>query len=179
MDHRNEFSETLRNKCAACYRQFNKMEHLVEHMRTSYHSVHEPMCLICRKHCRSFESLREHLIGPLPKAECEKIFKERGCDICLTLLASRNALRTHKESCQLSRSNNGLLYRMTRLGLGFQDDLKISNGQGKVVALSCKMVGGGNDGSLHLCARVCLIDEHERILFESYVAPNIPITNYR
>jgi len=52
-----------RNKCAACFRQFNKLEHLVEHMRISYHSVHEPTCGICRKHCRSFESLREHLIG--------------------------------------------------------------------------------------------------------------------
>lgn len=54
-----------RNKCAACFRQFNKLEHLVEHMRISYHSVHEPTCGICRKHCRSFESLREHLIGTL------------------------------------------------------------------------------------------------------------------
>lgn len=52
-----------RNKCAACYRQFNRMEHLVEHMRISYHSKHEPICGICQKHCRSFESLREHLIG--------------------------------------------------------------------------------------------------------------------
>lgn len=52
-----------RNKCVACFKQFNKMEHLVEHMRTSYHSVHEPICGICKKHCRSFESLREHLIG--------------------------------------------------------------------------------------------------------------------
>ncbi|KAM3250671.1 RNA exonuclease 4 [Capsicum chacoense] len=177
MDHRNESSETLRNKCAACYKQFNKLEHLVDHMRTSYHSVHEPKCEICKKHCRYFESLREHLIGPLPKADCEKIFKERGCDICLTILASRNALRAHRESCQLSRSNNGLIYRMARLGI--QDDLRIENSHGRVVALSCKMVGGGSDGSLDLCARVCLIDEHERILFHSYVAPNLPITNYR
>ncbi|GJW88665.1 RNA exonuclease 4 [Tanacetum coccineum] len=62
-----------RNKCAACYRQFNRKEHLVEHMKTSYHSVHEPMCGYCGKRCRSFESLREHLIGPLPKAECERV----------------------------------------------------------------------------------------------------------
>ncbi|XP_059294983.1 RNA exonuclease 4-like [Lycium ferocissimum] len=177
MDHRCESSETLRNKCAACYRQFNKMEHLVDHMRTSYHSVHEPMCGICRKHCRSFESLREHLIGPLPKADCEKIFKERGCDICLTILSSRSALRAHKESCQLSRSNNGVLYRMAKLGI--QDDLRIENSRGRVVALACKMVGGGSDGSLDLCARVCLIDEHERILFHSYVAPKLSVTNYR
>lgn len=57
------FNHYNRNKCAACFRQFNKVEHLVEHMRISYHSSHEPTCGICRKHCRSFESLREHLIG--------------------------------------------------------------------------------------------------------------------
>lgn len=61
-----DFATDCRNKCAACYRQFNKKEHLVEHMRTSYHSVHEPMCGLCKKHCRSFESLREHLIGMVP-----------------------------------------------------------------------------------------------------------------
>jgi hypothetical protein len=55
--------EYIRNKCSACFRQYNKMEHLVEHMKVSYHSVHEPKCGACRKHCRSFESLREHLIG--------------------------------------------------------------------------------------------------------------------
>jgi hypothetical protein len=54
---------TIRNKCAACFRQYNRMEHLVEHMKVSYHSVHEPRCGVCGKHCRSLESLREHLIG--------------------------------------------------------------------------------------------------------------------
>nr|XP_004233702.1 RNA exonuclease 4 [Solanum lycopersicum] len=177
MDYRNESSDTLRNKCAACYRQFNKKEHLVEHMRTSYHSVHEPMCGVCKKHCRSFESLREHLIGPLPKAECERIFKERGCDICLSILGNRTSLRAHRESCLSRPNNNGLLYRMANLGI--QDELRIDNSRGRVVALACKMVGGGSDGSLDLCARVCLIDEHERILFHSYIKPNIPVTNYR
>ncbi|MCD9558774.1 hypothetical protein HAX54_016391 [Datura stramonium] len=177
MDHRYESSETLRNKCAACYRQFNKKEHLVEHMRTSYHSVHEPMCGVCKKHCRSFESLREHLIGPLPKAECERIFKERGCDICLTILGSRNSLRAHRESCLIRPNYNGLLYRMANLGI--QDELRIDNSRGRVVALACKMVGGGSDGSLDLCARICLVDEHERILFHSYIKPNLPVTNYR
>ncbi|KAF3660225.1 putative protein kinase PVPK-1-like [Capsicum annuum] len=165
------------NKCAACYRQFNKKEHLVEHMRISYHSVHEPMCGVCKKHCRSFESLREHLIGPLPKAECERIFKERGCDVCLTILGSRSSLRAHRESCISRPNNNGLLYRMANLGI--QDELRIDNSRGRVIALACKMVGGGSDGSLDLCARVCLIDEHERILFHSYIKPNLPVTNYR
>ncbi|XP_024972342.1 apoptosis-enhancing nuclease-like, partial [Cynara cardunculus var. scolymus] len=170
-------SETLRNKCAACYRQFNRMEHLVEHMKTSYHSVHEPLCGICGKRCRSFESLREHLIGPLPKAECERVFRDRGCSICLNIFSSRNALRAHRDTCQLSCGNNGLLHRFANLGI--QDDLRIDNGKTRAVALACKMVGGGSDGSLDLCAKVCIIDEYENILFRSYVKPYLPVTNYR
>ncbi|KAL1538574.1 hypothetical protein AAHA92_27302 [Salvia divinorum] len=161
-----------RNKCAGCYRQFNKMEHLVEHMRISYHSNHEPLCGICHKHCRSFESLREHLIGPLPKAECERIFKDRGCDICLNIFSSRHALLHHRDKCHFSRRNNG--YRV-----GIQDELRMDNTTGKVVSLACKMVGGGSDGSLDLCARVCLIDENENIIFHTYVKPSLPVTNYR
>ncbi|KAL1824593.1 hypothetical protein DCAR_0312670 [Daucus carota subsp. sativus] len=177
-----ESAESLRNKCRACYRQFNKMEHLVEHMRTSYHSGHEPMCGICKKHCRSHESLREHLIGPLPKVECERIFKERGCHICLDIFSSRNALKAHLNSCQLSRTNvNGLTYRMANLGI-FDDMRNHENGGGRggrVVALACKMVGGGSDGSLDLCARVCLIDEYENTIFHTYVRPHLPVTHYR
>lgn len=176
-----ESSDSLRNKCAACYRQFNKLEHLVEHMRISCHSVHEPMCGICEKHCRSFESLREHLIGPLPKLECAKIFSVRGCNLCLSIFQCPNAVRAHREKCQFSRFNsvNGLVSRMANLGI--QDNMRIDNGRRgpQVVAVACKMVGGGSDGSLDLCARVCLIDEYENILFHSYIKPQIPVTNYR
>ncbi|KDP45347.1 hypothetical protein JCGZ_09596 [Jatropha curcas] len=163
------------------------MEHLVEHMRNSYHSVHEPTCRICKKHCRSFESLREHLIGPLPKQECKNIFSIRGCKFCLTILDSYNSRNMHQERCQFSNSNAvfiftlGLLARIANLGL--RDNLlTVENCYARapqVVALACKMVGGGSDGSLDLCGRVCLIDEKENIIFHSYVKPPIPVTNYR
>ncbi|KAM0005555.1 putative transcription factor C2H2 family [Helianthus debilis subsp. tardiflorus] len=199
-----------RNKCAACYKQFNKKEHLVEHMRISYHSVHEPMCGICGKRCRSFESLREHLIGiilfliiiiyiflsqhldgyvcvytnyffnslgPLPKAECKRVFRDHGCTFCLNILSSPHALRFHQDRCQLSRGNNGVLHRFANLRI--HDDLRIENEKTRVIALACKMVGGGSDGSLDLCARICIIDEYENILFHSYVKPQLPVTNYR
>ncbi|KAI4350699.1 hypothetical protein L6164_005129 [Bauhinia variegata] len=165
-----------RNKCAACYRQFNRMEHLVEHMRTSFHSGHEPSCGICGKHCRSFESLREHLIGPLPKQECRDVFAYQGCRFCLKVFDSPNARRVHQERCQLSGLDAGLIARFANLGL--RDNLSMGRGQ-QVVALACKMVGGGSDGSLDLCARVCIIDEQENIIFHSYVKPPIPVTNYR
>ncbi|KAL2942589.1 RNA exonuclease 4 [Bienertia sinuspersici] len=49
----------------------------------------------------------------------------------------------------------------------------------EAVAMDCEMVGGGSDGTLNLCGRVCLIDENEDILFHAYVQPQIPITDYR
>ncbi|KAF8399722.1 hypothetical protein HHK36_015593 [Tetracentron sinense] len=149
-------------------------------MRISYHSVHEPICGICEKHCRSFDSLREHLIGPLPKVECARIFTVQGCNLCLTILDSPNALRVHRGRCQFSRTSTGILSRMSNLGIN--DNLKIDDGGKRgpqVVALGCKMVGGGSDGSLDLCARVCLIDEDENIIFHTYVKPQIPVINYR
>lgn len=65
--------------------------------------------------------------------------------------------------------------------LGIRDNLGMDgySRQAQVVALACKMVGGGSDGSLDLCGRVCIIDERENIIFHSYVKPPIPITNYR
>ena len=52
-----------RHKCIACFKQYKKKEHLVEHMKNSHHSVHQPKCGVCKKHCRTFESLREHVTG--------------------------------------------------------------------------------------------------------------------
>ncbi|XP_020089248.1 uncharacterized protein LOC109710870 [Ananas comosus] len=174
-------SENLRNKCAACFRQYNKMEHLVEHMRVSFHSSHEPKCGVCQKHCRSFESLREHLIGPLPKVDCARIFGIRGCNLCLNIFDSSSALRAHRTACQYSRTsvNSGFISRMSRMSLQSSTD-NYGRTQGlQVVALACKMVGGGSDGSLDLCARVCLVGEDESIVFHTYIKPQIPVTNYR
>ncbi|KAF7055691.1 hypothetical protein CFC21_063191 [Triticum aestivum] len=50
---------------------------------------------------------------------------------------------------------------------------------GGVVALGCKMVGGGSDGTLDVCGRVCVIDENETIVFENFVRPLLPVTHYR
>ncbi|EOA18000.1 hypothetical protein CARUB_v10006435mg [Capsella rubella] len=182
MDYRlsMESSETLRNKCGGCYRQFNKKEHLVEHMRISYHSVHEPTCGICNKHCRSFDSLREHLIGPLPKQECKNIFSSRGCRFCLIILESPNARRIHQERCQLSNVTLGLTTRMAALGLRDNPTIDYTSSRSpRVVALSCKMVGGGSDGSLDICARVCITDESDNVVFHTYVKPTMPVTSYR
>lgn len=47
------------------------------------------------------------------------------------------------------------------------------------IAMDCVMAGGGSDGTLDLCVRICLVDEDEKLIFNTFVQPQIPITNYR
>ncbi|KAI5004626.1 hypothetical protein ZWY2020_031869 [Hordeum vulgare] len=169
-----------RHRCAACYRQFNRMEHLVEHMRSSHHSRHEPRCGVCGKHCRSLDALRDHLGfgASLPsKPACATAFAARGCPLCLAVFPTSAALRAHYAACKLTgaphpSSVQSLTRSMSRVG-------GVRGGRGGAVALGCKMVGGGSDGTLDVCARVCVVDEHEAVLYESFVKPLIPVTHYR
>ncbi|KAH7654812.1 Exoribonuclease II protein [Dioscorea alata] len=173
-----------RHKCSACYKQYKKKEHLVEHMRVSYHSFHQPKCDVCKKHCKSFESVREHLKGPLPKESCAKTFSSLGCDLCLKVFDDTGVLSAHESSCRLDPAIIPELPAMLSLETC---DVEVSsltmadaNEQGpEVVALDCELVGGGSDGTLDLCARVCLIGENENLIFHSYCKPLIPVTNYR
>uniref|UniRef100_M1BML3 Exonuclease n=1 Tax=Solanum tuberosum TaxID=4113 RepID=M1BML3_SOLTU len=146
----------------------------------SYHSVHDPKCGVCNKHCKSFESLREHVAGPLSKVKCSSIFAERGCILCLKICSSVDSLNEHEEMCHLATPRPIDTIEM----LYSEDEVDISNGISSIrnreaVALDCEMVGGGSDCSLDLCARVCLVDEDEKLIFHTFVLPQIPVTDYR
>lgn len=177
-------TRTARHKCPACYKQYKKKEHLIQHMKVAYHSVHDPRCGVCKKHCKSFESLREHLTGPLAKANCMKIFSEQGCDLCLKLFDSPTSLAQHREMCLLSAPAPAPVGTVTIPCAESQSYMNLSgenhfDNRPEAISMDCEMVGGGSDGSLDLCARVCLTDEDENILFHTYVRPQISITNYR
>ncbi|GAB4829775.1 hypothetical protein Ancab_019430 [Ancistrocladus abbreviatus] len=172
-----------RHKCSACFKQYKKKEHLIEHMKVSYHSVHQPKCGVCQKHCKSLESLREHLTGPLAKKNCSRIFADRGCSLCVKVFNDSLALSEHRWSCRLPPPTPLGTITMTYLeprvnGLD-TSRLGTPSRCREAVALDCEMVGGGNDASLDICARVCLIDEDENLLFHTYVQPLIPVTDYR
>ncbi|TYJ09316.1 hypothetical protein E1A91_A11G132800v1 [Gossypium mustelinum] len=176
--------ETSRHKCPACYKQFNRKLHLIEHMKISYHSVHQPRCWVCQKHCKSFESVREHINSPLSKTNCSKIFVEQGCNLCLKVLDSPSALKEHKQMCCLvapaplgTKITPCIESNVTMSG-SIMDEMHNGKAQ-KAVAMDCEMVGGGSDGSIDLCARVCLVDEDENIILHTYVQQQIPVTNYR
>ncbi|XVE77749.1 hypothetical protein DITRI_Ditri13aG0087500 [Diplodiscus trichospermus] len=179
-------SLTQRHKCPACYKQFKRKLHLVEHMKISYHSVHQPRCGVCQKHCKSFESVREHISGALAKSNCSRIFVDRGCNLCLKFLDSPHALNEHKQKCCLT-APVPLLLQGTKIMPCIEShvlsgSIMDEKHHGKVqraVAMDCEMVGGGSDGSIDLCARVCLVDEDENLILHTYVQPQIPVTDYR
>ncbi|MED6107208.1 hypothetical protein PIB30_012047 [Stylosanthes scabra] len=172
-----------RHKCSACYKQYKKKEHLIEHMKISYHSSHQPRCGVCQKHCKSFESLREHLTGPLPKGLCSTIFSQQGCQLCLSLFDSAVSLREHLETCRLSSpapmGTEAMPYISSQIDYQDSSDENGAGGRPRAIAMDCEMVGGGSDGTLEICARVCLVDEDENLIFHTYVQPIIPVTNYR
>ncbi|XP_026453953.1 uncharacterized protein LOC113355334 isoform X2 [Papaver somniferum] len=179
-------SQTTRHRCSACFKHYKKKEHLVKHMELSYHSPHQPRCGVCHKYCKSFESLREHITGPLAKADCAKIFSAQGCELCMNIFDTSAALNSHKELCCLCPAPSIDLVEIPSVELDSYEVETSSLAEGwhssrlpEAVALDCEMVGGGSDGTLDLCARVCLIDENENVVFHTYVVPELPVTDYR
>ncbi|KAI9182000.1 hypothetical protein LWI28_020958 [Acer negundo] len=171
-----------RHKCPACYKQFKRKNHLVEHMKISFHSVHQPKCAVCQKHCKSFESLRVHLTGPLAKENCLTVFSEQGCNHCLKIFDNPDSLSNHKEACCLSAPaplGTTLPCAESEKKISGVVDLNDTARGPQAVAMDCEMVGGGSDETLDLCARVCLVDADENVIFHAYVQPLIPVTNYR
>ncbi|GLJ21334.1 hypothetical protein SUGI_0392260 [Cryptomeria japonica] len=125
-------------------------------------------------------------LGPLPKAECAKRFSERGCSLCLKVFPTAEQLTYHRATCQslppLPPISGGRLFSVNnRIQAETEQIHGESSNRGNIsaIAMDCEMVGGGQDGSLDICARVCLVDEEEKVVFHCYVNPTIPITDYR
>ncbi|CAK7348186.1 unnamed protein product [Dovyalis caffra] len=145
-------------------------------MKISYHSPHQPKCGVCQKHCKSFESLRNHLNGPLARASCSRVFSAQVCDLCLKVCDNPSSLGKHRDTCSLSAPAS--LGTKILPSAESVDEKYTAKGAG-AIAIDCELVGGGIDGSLNLCAMVCLVDEDENIIFHTYVQPQITVTDYR
>lgn len=101
----------------------------------------------------------------------------------MTLFHSLGSLNEHRESCRLSAPVPLGTSALPNIGSQFHCHVSSDeNHDGRppgAIALDCEMVGGGSDGLLEPCARVCLVDEDEKLIFHTYVHPQIPVTNYR
>ena len=49
----------------------------------------------------------------------------------------------------------------------------------KKIALDCEMVGVGFDGKQHMLARVSIVNSHGHVVYDSFVAPQEKVIDYR
>lgn len=49
----------------------------------------------------------------------------------------------------------------------------------KKIALDCEMVGVGFDGKQHMLARVSVVNSHGHVVYDSFVAPQEKVMDYR
>ena len=49
----------------------------------------------------------------------------------------------------------------------------------KKIALDCEMVGVGFDGKQHMLARVSIVNSHGHVVYDSFVAPQEKVVDYR
>ena len=49
----------------------------------------------------------------------------------------------------------------------------------KKIALDCEMVGVGFDGKQHMLARVSIVNSHGHVVYDSFVAPQETVIDYR
>ncbi|CAH2053306.1 unnamed protein product, partial [Thlaspi arvense] len=175
-------------KCPACFKRYiSSTGEFFYHLKFWHHSVHQPRCGVCLKHCRSFESVREHLHVTVPdglsrpfKEKCSEIFAKQGCTLCLKVFEDATALAEHIKMCRLSPPppfEPDILF--PEVNASPARGLNTSGTRMKAMALDCEMVGGGDDGSLDLCATVCLVDQDEKVILFTLVQPQQTVTDYR
>jgi len=154
-------NETRKTKCACCHKIFEDAIALERHWNLVQHSAHDAVCAACGRHFHSYDTLRQHLIGKLPKESCAKAFATRGCAACLEMFASEEEEAAH--AC---------VFRET-LGTTQRD------GDAPCVALDCEFVGVGEGGIENACARVCVIDAWGVTLLNTWVDPGVEVMDYR
>ena len=57
--------------------------------------------------------------------------------------------------------------------------LKLCDRITKRIALDCEMVGVGSDAKRHMLARVSIVNSHGRLVYDSFVAPQEKVVDYR
>jgi len=154
-----------RPKCAACQKTFCSAEALRAHQEKAKHDTHDPQCGVCGRLFRSMASLREHLQGTLAKAACSAAYEKRGCSKCLRILDNPEDAVEHACFSRTGKRDDGKAWREDR--------------DPRVVALDCEMVAVEGNEEEGACARVCMVDEDEDIVLDTYVQPEAKVLDYR
>ena len=80
-------NKDLKYACFYCFKKFHSLDLLKKHAVKEMHDEkHDVVCTNCRKLCKTYFRLREHLVGATASEACKEAFEEKGgCRKCLRI----------------------------------------------------------------------------------------------
>ncbi|CAL6386992.1 unnamed protein product [Bathycoccus prasinos] len=80
-------NKDLKYACFYCFKKFHSLDLLKKHAAKEMHDEkHDVVCTNCRKVCKTYFRLREHLVGATASEACKEAFEEKGgCRKCLRI----------------------------------------------------------------------------------------------
>ena len=148
----------LKYACFYCFKKFHSLDLLRKHAAKEMHDEkHDVCCTNCRKVCKTYFRLREHLVGATASEACKEAFEEKGgCRKCLRIPEDAGGVHV----CAFGSSTGSS--RSVRKKEGVCDECAPH------VAIDCEMIA--TTKSDETLAKVCVVNGlDESVLMETVV----------
>jgi hypothetical protein len=154
----NNNNKDLKYACFYCFKKFHSLDLLQKHAAKELHDEkHDVCCTNCRKVCKTYFRLREHLVGATASEACKEAFEEKGgCRKCLRIPEDAGGVHV----CAFGSSTGSS--RSVRKKEGVCDECAPH------VAIDCEMIA--TTKSDETLAKVCVVNGlDESVLMETVV----------
>ena len=151
-------NKDLKYACFYCFKKFHSLDLLQKHAAKELHDEkHDVCCTNCRKVCKTYFRLREHLVGATASEACKEAFEEKGgCRKCLRIPEDDGGVHV----CAFGSSTGSS--RSVREKEGVCDECAPH------VAIDCEMIA--TTKSDETLAKVCVVNGlDESVLMETVV----------
>ena len=151
-------NKDLKYACFYCFKKFHSLDLLQKHAAKELHDEkHDVCCTNCRKVCKTYFRLREHLVGATASEACKEAFEEKGgCRKCLRIPEDDGGVHV----CAFGSS--------TGSSRSVREKEEVCDECAPHVAIDCEMIA--TTKSDETLAKVCVVNGlDESVLMETLV----------
>ncbi|CAL6381302.1 unnamed protein product [Bathycoccus prasinos] len=155
---KNNKGGVLKYACFYCFKKFHSLDLLKKHAAKEMHDEkHDMCCTNCRKVCKTYFRLREHLVGATASEACKEAFEEKGgCRKCLRIPEDAGGVHV----CAFGSS--------TGSSSSVREKEEVCDECAPHVAIDCEMIA--TTKSDETLAKVCVVNGlDESVLMETVV----------
>ena len=155
---KNDNNKDLKYACFYCFKKFHSLDLLHKHAAKELHDEkHDVCCTNCRKVCKTYFRLREHLVGATASEACKEAFEEKGgCRKCLRIPEDAGGVHV----CAFGSS--------TGSSRSVREKEEVCDECAPHVAIDCEMIA--TTKSDETLAKVCVVNGlDESVLMETLV----------